>query len=59
MIARGFGGEGESSSARKAYARQMKDFEVYSAQRPPKARRRENLVIAFSDEDYKSFSSPH
>jgi len=29
-ISGGFGGGGESSSARKAYARKMKDFEVYS-----------------------------
>jgi hypothetical protein len=35
----GFGGGGESSSARKAYARQLRDFEVYSVQKPPKSQK--------------------
>ncbi|XP_062147680.1 uncharacterized protein LOC133856606 [Alnus glutinosa] len=58
-IYRGFGGEGKSSSARKAYARQMKDFEVYSVQKPPKSRKRETQVIGFSDDDYAGVSLPH
>jgi len=36
-ISRGFGGGGESNSARKAYSRQLRDFEVYSVQKPPKS----------------------
>jgi hypothetical protein len=36
-ISGGFGGGGESNSARKAYARQLRDFEVYSVQKPPKS----------------------
>jgi hypothetical protein len=58
-IYRGFVGEGESSSARKAYARQMKDFEVYSVQKPPKSRKPEAQVIGFSDDDYAGVSLPH
>jgi hypothetical protein len=57
-ISGGFKG-GESSSARKAYARQMKDFEVYSVQKPPKSRKREAQVIGFSDDDYAGVSLPH
>jgi hypothetical protein len=39
MISSGFGGGGDSSAARKAYARHLKEFEVYSVQRPPKMRK--------------------
>lgn len=49
---REFSGGGKSSSAWKAYARQGEDFEIYSIQKPPKARRCEPLVLGFSDEDY-------
>jgi len=51
-ISGGFGGGGESNSARKAYARQLDDFEVYSVQKPPKPQKRNPLIIGFSDDDY-------
>ncbi|XP_062151942.1 uncharacterized protein LOC133860331 [Alnus glutinosa] len=59
MISCGFGGGGESSAARKAYARYLKDFKVYSVQRPPKMRKYENQVISFSNEDLARVSFPH
>jgi hypothetical protein len=40
-ISGGFGGGGESNSAWKAYARQLRDFEVYSVQKPPKSQKRD------------------
>jgi hypothetical protein len=43
----------------KAYARYLKDFEVYSVQRPPKMRKYENQVISFSNEDLARVSFPH
>jgi hypothetical protein len=58
-IAGGFRGGGESGSARKAYARQMKDFDVYSVQTPPKSRKYETRIIRFSDDDYARVSLPH
>jgi hypothetical protein len=58
-ISGGFGGGGESNSARKAYARQLDDFEVYSVQKPPKARKYDPVIIGFSDEDYTGVSLPH
>jgi hypothetical protein len=58
-ISGGFSGGGESSAARKAYARHLKDFEIYSIQRPPKMRRHENQVIGFSNEDFAGISLPH
>jgi len=58
-IAGGFGGGGESSSARKAYARQIRNFEVYSIQKPPKSRKRETEIIEFSDDDYAGVFLPH
>jgi hypothetical protein len=58
-ISGGFRGGGESSSARKAYARQMKDFEVYSVQKPPKSQKCKAQVIGFSDDDYAGVSLPH
>jgi len=58
-ISGGFGGGGESNSARKAYARQLDDFEVYSVQKPPKSRKYNPLVIGFSDDDYAGVSLPH
>jgi hypothetical protein len=58
-ISGGFGGGGETNSARKAYARQLDDFEVYSVQKPPKSRKYNPLVIGFSDDDYAGVSLPH
>jgi hypothetical protein len=58
-IAGGFGGGGKSSSARKAYPRQLNDFEVYSVQKPPKSQKHEAQVIGFSDDDYAGVSLPH
>jgi len=59
MISGDFGGGGESSSARKAYARQIRDFEVYSVQKPPKSRKQDAQMIGFSDDDYAGVSLPH
>jgi hypothetical protein len=58
-ISGGFGGGGESNSARKAYAKQLDDFEVYSVQKPPKSRIYNPLIIGFSDDDYAGVSLPH
>jgi hypothetical protein len=43
----------------KAYARQMKDFEVYSVQEPSKSTKCETLIIGFSDDDYAGVSLTH
>lgn len=37
----------------------MKDAEVYTLRRPPKARRCEKLVIDSSNNDYEGISLPH
>jgi hypothetical protein len=37
----------------------MKNFEVYSVQKPPKFRKREAQVIGFSNDDYVGVSLPH
>jgi hypothetical protein len=58
-ISGGFGGGGDSSGARKAYERHLKEFEIYSAQRPPKMRKYEDLLIGFSNEDFAGVSLPH
>jgi hypothetical protein len=58
-IAKGFRGGGESSSARKDYARKMKDLEVYSVQKPPKSTKCETQIIGFSNDDYAGVSLPH
>jgi len=58
-ISGGFGGGGDSSTARKAYARHLKEFEIYSVQRPPKMRKYEDLLIGFSNEDFVGVSLPH
>jgi hypothetical protein len=58
-ISGGFGGGGESSSARKAYERQLKDFEVYSVHKPPKSQRCETLEVRFSDDNYARVALPH
>jgi hypothetical protein len=36
----------------------MKDFEVYSVQKPPKSQKREAQVIGFSEDDYAGVSLP-
>lgn len=59
IIISGFAGGGESRSARKAYARQVKYHELYAIERPIKHSRRDSLVIGFSDEDYACVSLPH
>jgi len=53
------GGVGVSSLTHKTYARQMKDFEVYSVQEPSKSSKCETQIIGFSDNDYKGVSLPH
>jgi hypothetical protein len=58
-ISEGFEGGGESSSARKAYARQLDDFEVYSVQKPPKSRKHDPMIVGFSNDDYAGVSLPH
>jgi hypothetical protein len=58
-ISGGFGRGGESNLARKAYARQLYDFEVYSVKKPPKSRKYNPLIIGFSDDDYAVVSLPH
>jgi hypothetical protein len=58
-ISSGFGGGGDSSAARKAYARHLKEFEVYSVQRPPKMRKYKDQIIGFSNEDFVGVSLPH
>jgi hypothetical protein len=58
-ISGGFGGGGESNSARKAYARQLDDFEVYSVQKPPKSQKYNPLIVGFSSDDYDGVSLPH
>jgi hypothetical protein len=44
--------------ARKAYAK-IKDFEVYSVQKPPKSTKCETHIIGFSNNDYAGVSLPH
>ncbi|XP_062153622.1 uncharacterized protein LOC133861818 [Alnus glutinosa] len=58
-IAGGFGGGGETYSARKSYAREMREVSIYSVARPLKAAKREKLTIAFSDKDYEGVYLPH
>jgi len=55
-ISGGFGGGDESNSARKAYAKKLDDFEVYSVQKPPKSRKYNPLIIGISDDDYAGVS---
>ena len=55
----GIAGEGESNSARKAYARSMQNEEVYSLHRPPKAARMESVMLSFLDEDARGVAMPH
>jgi hypothetical protein len=58
-IAGGFGGGGETYSARKSYAREMREVSIYSVVRPLKTTKREKLTITFSDEDYEGVYLPH
>jgi hypothetical protein len=58
-IAGGFGGGGETHSARKSYAKEMREVSIYAVARPVKTTRREKLVITFSDEDYEGVYLPH
>jgi hypothetical protein len=58
-IAGGYGGGGETYSARKSYAREMREVSIYSVARPLKTPKREKLTIAFSDEDYEGVYLPH
>jgi hypothetical protein len=44
--------------ARKANARQMKDFVLYTVQKPPKSRKCKTQIIGFSD-DYEGMSLPY
>jgi hypothetical protein len=37
----------------------MKDFGVYSVQKPPKLTKCETQIIGFSDDDYAGVSLPH
>jgi hypothetical protein len=52
-IAGGFGGGGETYSAPKSYAKEMRKVSIYAVTRPLKTARREKLTITFSDEDYE------
>lgn len=55
----GFGGSGETSVDRKAYAWHQKHQEVMTIERPRKSHRWESMVVGFSDEDYAGVSLPH
>jgi hypothetical protein len=52
-------GRGESRTARKSYARQMKNLEVLEVQKPYKMRRCEKTIIGFSNDDYVGVLLPH
>jgi hypothetical protein len=52
----GFGGGGETSADRKAYARHQKYQEIMTVMRPHKSHLRESMVVGFSDEDYAGVS---
>lgn len=58
-ISVGFAGGGESHSARKSYAREMKEALIYTVRRPPKVRKFVRTVITFSAEDYEGVLLPH
>ncbi len=45
--------------ARKAYARKMKDFKLYSVPEPSTSTKCETQIIGFSDDDYARVSIPH
>ncbi|XP_059441931.1 uncharacterized protein LOC132174263 [Corylus avellana] len=50
-ISRGIAGEGQSNSARKAYARKTQTEEVLTVQRPSKVARKDSMTLSFSEED--------
>jgi hypothetical protein len=52
-------GGGESSSARKAYARQVKVEEILLLQMPSKLQKKDSMILEFSEEDAKEVSMPH
>jgi hypothetical protein len=52
-------GGGESSSARKAYARQVKVEDILLLQRPSKLQEKDSMILEFSEEDAKEVSMPH
>jgi hypothetical protein len=58
-ISRGLAGGGESTSARKAYARSVHIEEVYQVERPRKVQKKYTETISFSNEDGKRVSMPH
>lgn len=58
-ISGGFGGGGETYSARKSYAKEIREVSIYAVVRPLKTARRERLAITFSDEDYEGVYLPH
>ncbi|XP_059629950.1 uncharacterized protein LOC132272898 [Cornus florida] len=63
VISGGFAGGGETSSARKAHARRIRNFskvnEVGMTSPPTKLPRVEESVITFSEEDDKGIHQPH
>jgi hypothetical protein len=58
-IARGIASEGDSNSARKAYARSLQGHEVYLIHRPSKAAMTDSVVLSFSEEDARGVVMPH
>ncbi|XP_059428602.1 uncharacterized protein LOC132162383 [Corylus avellana] len=58
-ISGGLASGGESSSARKAYAKQARMEEIFALEKPSKIQKREPSVLTFSEEDAKEVSMPH
>lgn len=58
-IAWSFGRGGEAHSARKSYAKEMREVSIYAVRRSLKTMKHEKLVIWFSDEDYERVYLPH
>jgi hypothetical protein len=52
-------GGGESSSARKAYVRQVKVEDILLLQRPSKLQKKDSMILEFLEEDAKEVSMPH
>ncbi|XP_059432642.1 uncharacterized protein LOC132165942 [Corylus avellana] len=50
---------GESSSARKAYAKQARMEEILVLEKPSKVQKQEPSILTFSEEDAKEVSMPH
>lgn len=55
----GFDGGGETCTARKSYAKEMRGESIYVVRRPSKMVKREKLIIRFSNEDYEGIYLPH